>query len=176
MIEPFEGKTPKLAPGVFVAPGAVVIGDVEIGADSSSWFNSVVRGDVYYVRIGERCNIQDLSMVHVTRGRHETVLGDDITVGHRVVLHGCHVADHSLVGMGTIVMDRAIIGEYCIIGAGSLVTEGTVIPPGTLAVGSPARVRRELTDAERSFLEQSSHKYQRLAARYRNLPGASFSM
>ena len=175
MIEPFEGKTPKLAPGVFVAPGAMVIGDVEIGSGSSIWFNTVVRGDVYYVRIGERCNIQDLSLVHVTRGRHETVLENDVTVGHRVVLHGCHIGHHCLVGMGAIVMDQAVVGEYSIIGAGSLVTEGTVIPAGTLAVGSPARVTRELTDAERSFLEKSSEKYQSLAARYRSsLPSAFY--
>lgn len=167
MIQPFEGKTPIIASDVFVAPGAVVIGDVEIGAGSSIWFNSIVRGDVYYIRIGERCNIQDLSMVHVTGGRHETILGNDVTVGHRVVLHGCHVADHCLIGMGAVVMDRAVIGEYSMIGAGALVTEGTVIPPGTLAVGFPARVKRELTEAERAHLERSSQRYQRLAARYR---------
>ena len=167
MIQPFEGKTPIIASDVFVAPGGDVIGDVEIGAGSTIWFNSIVRGDVYYIRIGERCNIQDLSMVHVTGGRHETILGNDVTVGHRVVLHGCHVADHCLIGMGAVVMDRAVIGEYSMIGAGALVTEGTVIPPGTLAVGFPARVKRELTEAERAHLERSSQRYQRLAARYR---------
>lgn len=167
MIHPFEGTTPKLAPDTYVAPGAQVIGDVEIGAGSSVWFNSVIRGDVYHVRIGQRTNIQDLSMIHVTTGRHATILGDNVTVGHRVTLHGCNIANNCLVGIGAIVMDRVEVGEYCLIGAGSLVTEGTVIPSGTLALGAPAKVRRDLRADERALIDKLAQRYQVLAERYR---------
>jgi len=164
------GRSPRLHPDVFIAPGACVIGDVEIGQGSSVWFNSVVRGDVFPIVIGQRVNIQDLTMVHVTGGRFATRIEDDVTIGHRVVLHGCTIEHHCLVGMGAVVMDDVTVGPWCIIGAGALVTPGTHIPEGTLAVGSPARVRRELTDAERLDLEASAVRYQRLAAQYRAEP------
>lgn len=161
---------PRCHPDVFVAPGGLVIGDVEIGEGSSVWFNAVVRGDVFPIRIGRRVNIQDLSMVHVTGGRWATRIDDDVTVGHRVVLHGCTIEHHCLIGMGAVVMDDVHIGPWCIIGAGALVTPGTRIPEGSLAVGSPARVRRPLTDAERMELEASAERYRKLASQYRGEP------
>ena len=166
LVIPHHGVTPDLAPDVFLAPGSAVIGDVQIGEGSSIWFNTVVRGDVHHIRIGRRVNIQDLTMIHVTTGRHPTIIGDDVTVGHRVILHGCTVESGALIGMGAVVMDRAVIGRQSLIGAGSLVTEDTVIPPRTLAVGSPARPRRPLTHAELAELESSARRYAALARTY----------
>lgn len=163
---PHHGVAPEIAEDVFLAPGSVVIGDVHIGAGSSVWFNTVVRGDVHHIRIGERVNIQDLSMVHVTTGKHPTIIGDDVTVGHRVVLHGCTVESGALIGMGAVVMDRAVIGANALVGAGALVTEGTVIPPGTLALGAPARPRRALTQPELDELKASPGRYAALARTY----------
>jgi carbonic anhydrase/acetyltransferase-like protein (isoleucine patch superfamily) len=125
-----------------------VIGDVEIGAESSVWFGAVVRGDVNHIRIGARTNIQDGSVIHVSSQTHPTILEDEVTLGHRVTLHGCYVERGSLIGIGAIVMDGAHIGSNSLIGAGSLVTPNTQIPPRSLVLGSPARVRRELTDEE----------------------------
>jgi carbonic anhydrase/acetyltransferase-like protein (isoleucine patch superfamily) len=160
-------KKPEIHPSVYLQTGVIVLGDVHIGPDSSVWFNSVIRGDVYHIRIGARTNVQDMCMIHVTKGRHATIIGDEVTLGHRVTLHGCTIRDRVLVGMGAIVMDRAEVGEDCIIGAGALVTEGTVIPPGSLAVGSPARVKRPLTDAERAFIRVSAQNYIDYANAYR---------
>lgn len=162
-----DGCRPRLGADVFVAPSAVLIGDVEVGAESSIWFGTVLRGDVFHIRIGCRTNIQDNSVVHVTTGRHATLVGDDVTVGHRVILHGCTVEDGALIGMGAIVMDRAVVGVGAMVGAGALVTEGTVIPPGHLALGSPARVKRRLTDGERNGLVEAARQYVSLSARYR---------
>lgn len=163
---PFKDAMPKLAPDCFVAPSASVIGDVEIGAQSSIWFGAVVRGDVYYIRLGERVNIQDNSVIHVTTGRHATIIEDEVTVGHRVILHGCTVKKNALVGMGSIIMDRAEIGEGAIVGAGALVTEGMKIPAGMLAVGSPAKVKRPVQDKELEFLKFAPEHYADLAAQY----------
>lgn len=168
----FDGKTPKLGRDVFIAPGATVIGDTEIGDESSIWFGTVVRGDVFHIRIGRRTNIQDNSVIHVTTGAHATIIGDEVTVGHRVILHGCTVHDGALVGMGATVMDRAVIGKGALVGAGSLVTEGTEIPPGMLAIGRPARVKRPLTEEEQRFLAYSSGHYVDIAQVYRKAPGA----
>lgn len=164
---PYEGTLPAIADDVFIAPGAVVIGDVHLGANSSVWFNSVVRGDVYHIRIGERVNIQDGTVIHVTTDTHATIIADDVTIGHRAVLHGCTLQSYCLIGMGAIVMDAAVIGERSLIGAGAVVTPGTVIPPRVLAMGAPAKVRRELTDDEIANLEHSPGHYARLASRYR---------
>jgi carbonic anhydrase/acetyltransferase-like protein (isoleucine patch superfamily) len=166
-IHPFAEKSPRIADDVFVAPGAQIIGDVEIGPGSSVWFNSVIRGDVYWIKIGSRCNIQDLSVIHVTRDTNPTVLEDDVTIGHRAILHGCHVGKGALIGMGSIVMDRANIGEYSLIGAGSLVTEGTIIPPFSLAMGTPCRVKRQLKPEEIEHLKASALHYAELANSYR---------
>jgi len=139
---------PRLHESVWVAPGAAVIGDVEIGADSSVFYGSVLRGDVERIRIGERTNIQDQVVIHVTAGRHPTLMGNEITVGHRAVVHGCVVGNGALIGIGALVLDGAEIGEYALIAAGAVVTPGTRIEPRTLAVGMPARPVRELSDEE----------------------------
>lgn len=159
LIKPYKGIHPKIHPTVFVVETAVIIGDVEIGEYSSIWFNAVVRGDVHYIRIGERTNIQDLSMLHVTKETHPLILGSNITVGHSVTLHGCTIKDRCLIGMGSTILDGAVVGEDCIIGAGALVTEGAVIPPGTLAVGMPAKPKRDLTEKELARIRQSAQNY-----------------
>lgn len=163
----FKDQTPRVHPSCFVEDSAQVIGDVELGEDTSVWFNSVLRGDVNAIRIGRRANIQDLSMIHVTSHRHSTFIGDDVTVGHHVVLHGCRVGHRVLVGMGAIVMDDVEIGDDCIIGAGTLLTPGTKVPPGSLVVGSPGKVKRAITDEERAFLLESAKHYVRTAADHR---------
>ena len=166
MISKFEDKFPVIHPTAFVAENSTVIGDVEIGEDSSIWFGSVVRGDVNYIRIGERTNIQDNCVIHVSGGTHPTVLGSEITVGHRVLLHGCTVDDRCLIGMGAILMDGVHVGEECLVGAGSLLTPGTIVPPRSLVIGSPARVKRELTSDEIAFLDRSWRNYTELKLRY----------
>jgi carbonic anhydrase/acetyltransferase-like protein (isoleucine patch superfamily) len=163
----FRDHTPRVHPSCFIEDSAQLIGDVEIGEDSSVWFNSVLRGDVNAIRIGRRTNIQDLTMVHVTTGGAITSIGDDVTVGHRVILHGCQVGHRVLVGMGAIVMDDVEIGEDCIIGAGTLLTPGTKIPPGSLVVGSPGKVKRPLSPEERSFLVESARHYVETAGAHR---------
>lgn len=167
LVEPFRGRTPRLHPTVLVMDGAAVIGDVEIGEGSSVWPGAVVRGDVHHVRVGARTNLQDGVVVHVTTDRHPTVIGDDVTVGHKAVLHGCTVKERCLVGIGAVVLDGAVVGPDAMVGAGALVTPGTVVPPGVLVLGSPAKVRRELTDEEKAGLRESAAHYVELAAQYR---------
>lgn len=163
----YDGRAPRLAPSVFLADGSVVTGDVEIGEDSSLWFGTVVRGDVNSVRIGARTNLQDQTIVHVTGGTHPTIVGDDVTVGHRAVLHGCTVHDRCLIGIGAIVLDGAVVGPEAMVGAGALVAPGTVVPPGKLALGAPAKVKRDLTPEEIAFFRSSAERYAGYAARYR---------
>jgi carbonic anhydrase/acetyltransferase-like protein (isoleucine patch superfamily) len=166
MISSFEDKTPRLGEEVFIAEGAHVIGDVVIGSGSSIWFNTVVRGDVHYIRIGERTNIQDNSVVHVTGGIHPTVVGNEVTAGHRVIIHGCTIEDRALIGMGAVVMDGVVVGRESIIGAGAVVTPGTKIPPRVLALGSPCKVVRELKPQEIQFLEGSALHYCGISKKY----------
>jgi carbonic anhydrase/acetyltransferase-like protein (isoleucine patch superfamily) len=166
MIMGFQGITPKIAEGVFIADTATVIGDVEIGEDASVWFGSVIRGDVNYIRIGARTNIQDMTMIHVSSKTHSTILEDEITVGHRVTLHGCHVESRCLIGIGAIVMDGVRVGNNSLVGAGSLLTPGTQIPPRSLVLGAPARVKRELTDDEIAYLDRSWRNYTELKSKY----------
>ena len=156
---PYEGKEPRIGARVFVAENAAIIGDVEIGDDSSIWFGTVLRGDVHRIRIGARTNIQDNCVVHVTAENWPTTLADEVTVGHGAVVHGCTVERGALIGMGSRVLDGAVVGELALVGAGALVTEGMQIPPRTLAVGVPARVKRELTYDEIARLEQSWKNY-----------------
>ncbi len=162
----YQNKMPKMDESVFIAPGAHVIGDVQIGQGSSIWFNTVVRGDVFPIRIGKNTNIQDNSLIHVTSGQYATQIGDEVTAGHRVILHGCEIADRVLVGMGAIIMDGAVIDEETIIGAGSLVTPGTKIPKRVLALGSPCKVIRELKPKELTHLKESALHYCQLASAY----------
>ena len=135
----FEGMSPRLAPSAWVAPGAVVIGDVELGEDVSVWYASVVRGDVFRIRIGRGTNVQDHTVIHVTTGTHATTIGEDVTIGHRATLHGCTVGDRALIGIGAIVLDAAVVGEEALVGAGALVTPGTLIPPRTEEELAPLR-------------------------------------
>jgi carbonic anhydrase/acetyltransferase-like protein (isoleucine patch superfamily) len=163
----YDGKAPRVAASVFLAEGSVVTGDVEIGEDSSLWFGTVVRGDVNPVHIGARTNLQDQTIVHVTAGKHPTVIGDDVTAGHRAVLHGCTVKDRSLIGIGAIVMDGAVVGPEAMVGAGALVPPGMIVPPGKLVLGSPARVVRDLTADELAFIRRTAERYVGYAATYR---------
>lgn len=166
IIRSFGGKTPILHASAFVAPGAVIVGDVELGEGASFWFGCVARGDVNHVRIGARTNIQDLTTIHVTSKTHPTLIGDEVTVGHRVVLHGCTVKDRCLIGIGSVVMDGAVVGPESVVGAGALVPPGMVVPPRTLVMGSPAKVKRELSPAELEALKKSADNYVEYAARY----------
>lgn len=167
MIKPFCDKSPVVHPSAFIADDAVVVGDVEIGEDASVWFGSVVRGDVNYIRIGARTNIQDITIIHVSSETHATVLEDEITVGHRVTLHGCHVERGCLIGIGSILLDGVRVGAQSLVAAGSLLTPGTEIPPRSLVMGSPARVKRELTDNEVEHLEDSWRNYVKLKESYK---------
>lgn len=159
-------KSPQLGKEVFIADGARIIGDVQIGDQSSIWFNSVLRGDVAPIKIGSRTNIQDNSVVHGTWNKAASTIGDDVTVGHSVILHGCTIGHLCLIGMGSIIMDLAVIGDRCIVGAGSLVTEGSVFPSGVLILGRPGKVIRPLTEKELQFLPQSANNYRTYSSWY----------
>lgn len=148
MIKSFQNTHPKIHETAFIAENAVVIGDVEIGEDSSVWYGAVLRGDVNYIRIGKRTNIQDASVIHVSSKTHPTVLEDEVTLGHRVTLHGCYIETGCLIGIGAIILDGVRVGRNSLVAAGSLVTPNIQIPPRSLVMGSPARVKRELTDEE----------------------------
>ncbi len=168
MIIPLDGVTPTVDPTAYVQESAQVIGDVHIGPESSIWFHTVLRGDVHHIRVGARTSIQDNSTVHVTSGRYGTLIGDDVTVGHGVILHGCTVGNGSLVGIGAIVLDACEIGEQSLIGAGALVTPGTVVPPRSLVLGQPAKVVRPLRADELAGLATSAQKYVLNGARYKS--------
>jgi len=159
MILEHKGVAPQLDESVFLAPSACVIGDVQIGARSSLWFNVVVRGDVNFIRIGNRTNIQDGSIIHVTRDTHPTVIGNDVSIGHSVTLHGCTVHDGCLIGIGAIVLDGAVIGASSLVAAGSVVSPGTQIPPRSLVMGSPGRVKRVLTEDECQNIHLIAERY-----------------
>ena len=168
--------SPKIHPSVLVQPSACVLGDVEISPDSSVWYQTVIRGDVCYIRVGARTNIQDFCMVHVSSKGIPALIGDDVTLGHRVTVHACTVRDRVLVGMGAIIMDGAEIGEESIVGAGAVVTAGTVVAPGSMVLGCPARVRRETTPAERQQILTSARGYVALARAYREFSGGGESV
>jgi len=159
MLRQFKGVTPSVHESAYVDDSAQVIGDVEIGAESSVWMNAVVRGDVHRIRIGNRSNLQDATVVHVMNGTHPTTIGNDVTIGHAAVVHGCTIADRVLIGMGAILLNGASVGEDSIVAAGTLVTEETKLPPRSLVVGSPGKVKRELTDTEVASILQYSERY-----------------
>ena len=176
MIMNFENNKPKIKKDVFIASSADVIGDVKIGKNSSVWFGCVIRGDVHKIRIGKRTNIQDLSMVHVTHYTKEdksdgnpTIIGDDVTIGHRVMLHGCTIENACLIGMSATILDGAVVGKESIVGASSLVTKEKKFPPRSLIMGSPAKLIRELSDDEVSFLYESAQNYVESKERYLSL-------
>ncbi len=166
MISPFQTMYPKIHETAFIAEDVVVIGDVEIGKDASVWFGSILRGDVNYIRIGARTNIQDASVIHVSSKTHPTILEEEITVGHRVTLHGCYVETGCLIGIGSIILDGARVGRNSFVAAGSLVTPNTQIPPNSLVMGSPARVKRALTAEELTDLPRFWRRYVDLKQNY----------
>jgi carbonic anhydrase/acetyltransferase-like protein (isoleucine patch superfamily) len=167
MIRPHGIVSPKVAATAYVDRSAQIVGDVVIGDESSVWLNVVVRGDVNAVRVGARSNLQDGVVVHVNRDpSHPTLVGDDVTVGHGAILHGCIVEDRCLIGMGAILLNGCRIGSGSIVAAGTLVTEGADIPAGSVVMGSPGRVRRSVTDAERAFITESAANYVRYRREY----------
>jgi len=173
MIYNFKDMRPKIGKNSWIADSADMIGDVVCGEDCSIWFGSVVRGDVHYIKIGDRVSIQDLSMVHVTHHKkadrsdgNPTIIGDDVTIGHRVMLHGCTIKNASLIGMSATILDGAVIGEESIVGAGSLVTKNKIFPPRSLIMGSPAKVVRALNSDEIKELYASASRYVEFKSHY----------
>ena len=159
MLYRYRDKTPRVGRGTFVAENARVIGDVELGDDTSIWFGCVLRGDVNFIKVGARTNIQDLTVIHVNAGRQSTIVGDGVTVGHRAILHGCRVESGALIGMGAVVLDDVVVEEHAFVAAGSVVSPGTVVPARHLVRGIPARVARELTPEEVDDLVRSAGSY-----------------
>ncbi len=159
MLRPYRDARPIVDPSAFVDQSAQIIGDVHIGAESSVWMNAVVRGDVHTIRIGARTNLQDGVIVHVMRGTHATVIGDDVTIGHGVIVHGCTIEDTCLIGMGVILLNGCRIGTGSIVAAGTLVPEGMQVPPGSLVMGVPGRVRRPVRDDEASSIPAYASRY-----------------
>mgnify|MGYP005836923347 CR=1 FL=1 len=156
---PYLSFYPKLGRNIFLASGVKVIGNVEIGDYSSVWYNSVLRGDVHYIKIGSRTNIQDCSMLHVTNGKYPLNIGDKVTVGHSVKLHGCTLEDLSFIGIGAIILDGAVIQKYAMVAAGAVVKPNFVVPSGKLAAGVPAKIIRDLTEEEITDFERSAERY-----------------
>jgi len=165
-ILPYKGHFPKLGQGVFVASGARLIGDLIVGEESSIWFNVTVRADCHYIRIGKRTNVQDNTVIHVTNGRFPTHIGDDVTIGHSAVLHGCDIKGMTLIGMGAVIMDGVVIPENSVVAASSLVTPGKTFPAGHLIMGSPAKAVRPLTAEELQNLERSVSYYLEYKSHY----------
>jgi carbonic anhydrase/acetyltransferase-like protein (isoleucine patch superfamily) len=159
MLRPYRQQWPDVHPTAFVDQSAQVIGRVTIGEASSLWMNVVARGDVHTIRIGARSNIQDGTVVHVMRDTHPTVVGDDVTIGHGALIHGCTIEDRCLIGMGAILLNGAVIGSDSIVAAGTLIPEGQVVPPRSLVMGSPGKVRRLLTEAEVASILDYAQRY-----------------
>lgn len=171
MILRYRDKTPDIDETAFIAGGASVIGDVVIGKDASIWFGCVLRGDVNYIRVGARTNVQDLTVIHVNHGAQPTIVEEDVTVGHRVLLHGCRVKSGALIGMGAILLDDVVVEERAFVAAGSVVSPGTIVPSGKLARGIPARVVRDLTEEELKGLEEAASHYCEIKDDYRRQGG-----
>ena len=166
MIIPFKEEHPRVSATAFVAPDAWVIGDVTIAESVSIFFGAVLRGDLESISVGARSNIPDTSLVHTTHGRSPAVIGEDVTIGHRAIIHGCTIGNRCLIGMGSIVLDDAVIEEDCLVGAGSVVTERKHFPKRSLILGSPAKVVRTLTDEEVAKLPSGAKNYVELGAYY----------
>ena len=173
-IRHYRGKWPQIAASAYIDPAAVIIGDVTIGEEASVWPGTVIRGDVHFIRLGARTNIQDGCVLHVMKDEWPLILGDEVTVGHSVTLHGCTIESRVLVGMGCVILNGAVIGGGSIIAAGTLITERTTIPPGSLVMGSPGKVKRPLRDAENASIDAYSKRYVGYKNIYREeLAGAS---
>ena len=173
MIMNFKDFSPEIGKNTWIAPSADVIGRCKIGEDSSVWFQVAIRADVHFITIGSRTSIQDGTMIHVTHHKkadtsdgHPTIIGDDVTVGHKVMLHGCTIEDACLIGMSATILDGAVIGKESIVGAGALVTKNKKFPPRSLIMGSPAKVVRELTDEEVEELYASASRYVEFKSHY----------
>ncbi len=162
MIKGYKGIEPKIDETAFIADSVDVVGQVTIGKNANIWYGTVLRADDNYITVGENTNIQDGSVVHISEG-FPTIIGNNVTVGHKAIIHGCEIGDNTLIGMGAIVLDGAKVGEFTLLGAGSLVPPGKEIPSGVLAMGSPAKVIRELSEVEKENLTKSALKYVKLA-------------
>lgn len=158
---PYEDLTPEIDESVFLAPGVKIIGDVKIGKNSSIWYNSVLRGDVHYIKIGEQSNVQDSCMLHVTNGKYPLNIGNNVTIGHSVKLHGCTIKDNTLIGIGAIILDGAIVEEKSLVAAGSVVRPNFIVPSGKMVAGVPAKVVRDLTEKEMEEFEKSALRYKK---------------
>lgn len=169
MIRSFQDKTPQIHETAFVEDSAQIIGDVVIGPHSSVWFNCTLRGDVYYIRIGSHTNVQDNSVIHVSKGKYPTILEDYVTVGHSVTLHGCHIRSNSLIGIGSVILDDVLVEENCMIAAGALLTPGTKVPPRSLMMGVPAKLIRMLSDEEVAKLRTFADNYLELKQIYKTM-------
>lgn len=167
MIRPFRGTFPQIHETAYIDESAVVIGDVHIGEESSVWCNVTIRGDCYYIRIGKRTSVQDNTVIHVTTDTHATILEDEVTIGHSVTLHGCYIERGCLIGIGSIILDDVRVGHHSLVAAGSLITPGTKIPPRSLVMGSPAKVKRELTDEEVANLDHFWQSYVEFTKQYK---------
>lgn len=170
LLIPFNGVWPRIAPGVFLAPGSVVIGDVEIGAESSVWFNAVLRGDVAPIRIGQRSNVQDGAVLHLDRGT-PCIVGNEVTIGHGAIVHGTTVGDGVTIGMGAVVLSRSVIGAEAIVAASALVPEDARVAAGSLVMGVPARERRHLSPEERAASRASAIRYLQNARQFQGVAG-----
>ncbi|HUR34681.1 MAG TPA: gamma carbonic anhydrase family protein [Vicinamibacterales bacterium] len=159
MLRPYRGQLPRVHPSAFIDGSAQVIGDVEIGQESSIWMCVVIRGDVNRIRIGCRTNVQDGTIVHVMKDTHPTIIGDDVTIGHAAVVHGCTIEDRCLIGMGAILLNGVSVGSGSIVAAGTLLPEGTRVPPRSLVMGSPGKVRRTLGDADLDEIQMYADRY-----------------
>lgn len=166
MEAPYDGIFPRIGQNVFIAPDAWVIGDVELADNVSIFFGAVLRGDILPIKVGARSNIQEHSVVHTSRRRTPTIIGEDVTVGHRATLHGAHICDRCIVGMGAIVLDEAVVEEECLIAAGAVITEGKRIPARSLVIGIPARVIRPLDEKEIAYIKESAERYTTVGAKY----------
>ncbi|OAI47332.1 gamma carbonic anhydrase family protein [Nitrospira sp. SCGC AG-212-E16] len=166
MIRTFQGVKPTIPTSCFIEETGVVIGDVVLGEQCSVWFHAVIRGDVHHIRIGDRTNVQDLCVLHVTHDTHPLIIGNEVTIGHSAILHGCTIQDRVLIGMGAIVMDGAVIGEDSVVGAGALVVEGMIVPPKSVIHGTPGRVRRATSEAELAWIKESAENYVGYANQY----------
>lgn len=180
-IRGFKGMTPKLGERVFIDPSSVVLGDVELGDDSSVWPLTVIRGDMNYIRIGKRTNVQDGSVLHITHASsynpdgYALIIGDEVTIGHRVMLHGCTIGNRVLIGMSTTIMDGAVVEDDVVIGAGSLVPPGKRLESGKLYMGSPAKAVRDLTESELSYFRYSAANYAKLKDEHLQEPWADLN-
>ena len=167
MIRSYRGRAPRIAASAYIDEAATIIGDVQIGDHSSVWPGVVIRGDVHYIRIGAATNVQDGSVLHVMRDDHPLVLGDNVTIGHGAILHGCTIESRCLIGMGAIILNGANIGTGSIVAAGTLVPEGAIVPPGSLFMGHPGKLRRALTDADQQSIDNYAARYVEYKESYR---------